>query len=139
MALTPIQQVRLLIQDQEPGLYILADDEIEFLLERNANSVNATSLEAARLVLFKLAQRGDDIVDIFSLKGSKSAEQYRLALQLYLRDPNLNPVLNNVRGYVGGVSKSDMEANDANTDNNLAPSPSPKFTSPYLGTDSFRI
>lgn len=139
MALTPIQQVRLLVQDSEPGLYILADDEIEFLLERNANSVNATSLEAARLVLFKLAQRTDSTVDIFSIKGSKQAEQYRLALQLYLRDPNLNPVLNNVRGYVGGVSKSDMESNNANSDNNLAPNPSPKFTSPYFGTDPFKL
>lgn len=136
MALTAVQQVRLLIQDNEPGLYILADEEIEFLLERNANSVNAASIEAARIVLFKLSQRGEESVDIFSIKGGKAAEQYRLALQLYLKDPMLNPILNNVRGYVGGVSKSDMQANDANADNNLTPSP---FPVTYTSNDPFKF
>jgi hypothetical protein len=131
MALTPIQQVRLLVQDCEPGLYFLADDEIEFLLERNADSINATSIEAARLILFKLAQRSDETVDTFSIKGSKAAEQYRLALQLYLKDSNLNPILNNVGGYVGGISKSDMESNDANTDNNTANSGTTKFNATF--------
>jgi hypothetical protein len=139
MALTPIQQVRLLIQDNEPGLTILADDEIEFLLERNSNSVNATSIEAARLVLFKLSQRGDETVDIFSLKGGKAAEQYRLALQLYLRDPNLNPMLNNIGGYVGGVSKSDMESNDANTDNNPANSGTTQFNATFGYSAPFKL
>lgn len=139
MALTPIQQVRLLTQDSEPGLYFLADDEIEFLLERNSDSVNATSIEAARLILFKLAQRGDETTDIFSLKGSKAAEQYRLALQLYLRDPSLNPMLNNVCGYVGGVSKSDMESNDANTDNNTTNSGSTKFDASCSYSDPFKL
>ena len=136
MALTPIQQIRLLIQDNEPGLYILADEEIEFLLERNNASVNAASTEAARIVLFKMAQRGDETVDIFSIKGRGAAEQYRLALQLYLRDPNLNPVLNNVRGYVGGVSKADMEANDLNTDNNTVPT---SFNTSYNPSSTFQL
>jgi hypothetical protein len=136
MALTPIQQVRLLVQDNEPGLYLLADDEIEFLIERNNNSVNTASIEAARLILFKLSQRGDEVVDLFSIKGAKAAEQYRLALQLYLKDPNLNPILNNVRGYVGGVSKSDMQANDSNADNNLTPSP---FPVTYTSNDPFKF
>lgn len=129
MALTSIQQVRLLVQDNEPGLYLLQDDEITFLIERNFNSVDKASIEAARLILFKLAQRGDETVDIFSIKGRGAAEQYRLALQMFLKDPNLNPVLQNVRGYVGGVSKSDMESNDANSDNNVVPTlfPSPKY------------
>jgi hypothetical protein len=136
MALTAVQQVRLLIQDNEPGLYILADEEIEFLLERNANSVNATSIEAARIVLFKLSQRGDESIDIFALRGSKAAESYRLALQLYLKDPMLNPILNNVRGYVGGVSKSDMQANDANSDNNLVPT---AFPLQFPSSDPFKL
>ena len=31
-------------------------------------------------------------------------------------------MINNVQGYFGGVSKSDMVANDGNLDNNLVPS-----------------
>ena len=125
MALTNIQQVRLLVQDNEVGLYILSDDEITFLLERNNNSVDRTSIEAAKIILFKLSQRTDETVDIFSIRGGKAAEQYRLSLQMWLKDPNLNPLLNNIKGYVGGVSKSDMEQNDAISDNNLVPTSYP--------------
>ena len=121
MELSLIEQVRLLIQDNTPGLYVISDLEINYLLTRNNNNINRTALEAAKVVLLNLSMRGDSTVDIFSLKGSKAAEQYRLALQLFIKDPNLNPVMQNVQGYFSGVSKSDMEANDANTDNFLVP------------------
>lgn len=121
MALSNISAVRLLVQDNEPGLYIISDDEIEYLLDRNSLSINRTALDAARIILLNLSMRGDSTVDIFSIKGAKAAEQYRLALMLFLRDPNLNPVLQNVQGYFGGVSKSDMEANDGNSDNVIIP------------------
>lgn len=122
MALSLIDQVRLLVQDNTPGLYIISDEEINFLLQRNNNKLNPTALEAAKIILMNLSMRGDSTVDIFSIKGGKAAEQYRLALQLFLKDPNLNPMINNVQGYFGGVSKSDMVANDGNLDNNLVPS-----------------
>jgi hypothetical protein len=121
MAFSNIQAVRLLIQDNTPGLYVISDYEINFLLERNNQSINRTALEAARIILLNLAMRGDDTVDIFSIKGAKAAEQYRLALQLFLKDPNLNPALTMSQAYFGGVSKSDMELNDANLDNNTSP------------------
>lgn len=122
MALSLIDQVRLLVQDNTPGLYIISDEEINFLLQRNGNRLNPTALEAAKIILMNLSMRGDSTVDIFSIKGGKAAEQYRLALQLFIKDPNMNPMLNNVQGYFGGVSKSDMVANDGNLDNNLVPS-----------------
>lgn len=122
MALSNIDAVRLLVQDNTPGLYIISDEEINFLLQRNNNKLNPTALEAAKIILMNLSMRGDSTVDIFSIKGGKAAEQYRLALQLFLKDPNLNPMINNVQGYFGGVSKSDMVANDGNLDNNLVPS-----------------
>ena len=125
MALNPIQQVRLLVQDTVPGLYILANEEIEYLLDANAQSVNRAATAAARVILLNLSMRSDSSVDIFSIKSSKAAENYRLALQLFLRSPDLNPVLQNCQGYVGGVSVSDMKANDANYDNNVAPRPFP--------------
>lgn len=119
MALTLTQQVRLNIQDNTPGLYILSDDEITYLLERNNDNVNRASVEAARIVLFNLSMRGDESVDIFSLKSSSSAKAYMEALKLYIRDPNLNQIGNNVQGYASGISLADMQANDANLDNNI--------------------
>ncbi len=121
MPLSSIQQVRLLVQDNTPGLYMISDEEIDFLLERNFQNLNKTSIEAAKIIILNLAVRGDSTVDIFSLKGSKSAEQYRMALELFIKDPNLNPLINNAKGYFGGVSLTDMAENDANSDNNLVP------------------
>jgi hypothetical protein len=122
MALSLIDQVRLLIADNTPGLYLISDDEVNFLLQRNNNNVNRASLEAAKIILMNLAMRGDSTVDIFSIKGAKAAEQYRLALELFLKSPDLNPVLQNTQAYFGGVSKSDMELNNGILDNNLVPS-----------------
>ena len=139
MALTLIQQVRLNIQDNTPGLYILSDDEITYLLERNNDNVNRASVEAARIVLFNLSMRNDESVDVFSIRSSQSAKAYMEALKLYIRDPNLNQIGNNIQGYVGGISLEDMQANDANSDNNIFVPPSnspydiPSNTNNYFG------
>lgn len=123
MALTLIQQVRLNVQDNTTGLYIISDDEITYLLEKFNNNVDKASYQAAKIILLNLAQRSEETVDIFSIKGSKAAEQYRLALELFLKDPANNPLYQNLKGYVGGVSISDMEANNANCDNNIVENP----------------
>jgi hypothetical protein len=139
MALTLIQQVRLNTQDNTPGLYIISDAEIEYLLEKNNNNVNRASVEAARIVLFNLSQRSDESVDVFSIRGSQASKAYMEALKLYIRDPNLNQVGNNLQGYVGGISLEDMQANDANLDNNIFINPTtsrydiPSSTDQYFG------
>jgi hypothetical protein len=135
MALTNIQQVRLLVQDNVPGLYIVSDDEISYFLERNYDNVNKAALDVARVILLNLSMRSDSTVDILSLRNSKTAEQYRLALQLFLRDPNLNPVLNNCQGYFGNVSIADMQSNDSTVDNNIVQSPS--TTTTYTDTSNY--
>ena len=123
MAYTDIQKVRIEVADLDPGFPLLADDEYSYLLEKNNNSVVRASVDAARIILLKLSQQTDETVSIFSVKGSKAAEQYRLALELYIKNPQLNPLYNNLQGYFGGVSISDMEANAANPDNNIVENP----------------
>lgn len=123
MALTQIQAVRVNVADLDPTMPILDDSTYEYFLVKNDFSVNRASMDAARTILLQLAMRGDETVDIFSYKGAKSAEQYRLALQLFLRDPNLNPVLTSAGGYAGGISRSDMQANNENLDNNFIVTP----------------
>lgn len=118
MALTQIQEVRVNVADLDPTMPILDDSTYEYFIVKNNFSVRRASLDAARSILLHLAMRGDETVDIFSYKGAKAAEQYRLALQLFLRDPNLNPVLTSAGGYAGGISHSDMLANNSNLDNN---------------------
>jgi hypothetical protein len=124
MPLTNIEIVRIEVQDIDPSLPLLSDTTYEYLLEKNENNIARTSIDAARIILMQLSQRGDEAVDIFSIKGSRVADTYRQALELYLRNPMLNPLMQGVSGYFGGVSKSDMIANDANLDNNIITSPS---------------
>jgi len=139
MALTLIQQVRLMIQDNTPGLYILSDDEIQFYLDRNNSNVNRASLEAAKSILLNLSMRSSETVDIFSINGSKAAEQYRLALQLFIKDPNLNPVYQNVNIYAGNISKQDMLENNSNADNNYVVTPGSESDIDDIIIDSFEV
>ena len=124
MAWTDIQKVKIEIADLDPTFPLLSDDTYAYYLEKNNNSIPRTALDAARTVLMMLSQRSDETVDIFSIRGSKTAETYRLALQMYIKDQYLNPMNQNLKGYIGGTSLSDMQANDANTDNNIISSPS---------------
>lgn len=119
MAYTAIQQVRLEVADIDPTLPILSDTDYEYFLSKNNNSITRASIDAARTILLVLSQRGEETVDLFSIKGSKAAEQYRLALQLFLTSPSTNPVLQNAKGWVGGTSYEDIQTNLANPDNNL--------------------
>jgi hypothetical protein len=101
---TDIQKCRIEVADLDQSFPLLSDDTYAYYLEKNSNNITKASLDAARTILLMLSQRGDETVDIFALRGSKAAEQYRLALQMYLANPNLNPLLNNTQDYFGGIS-----------------------------------
>lgn len=123
MAVT-IFAVRTEVGDTDPNFPILSDDEISYYIQKNGDSLGRTCIDCAKAILMKLAIRSNDTtIDVFSLKGSKASEQYIQALKLYIRDPNLNPLMQNTQGYFGGVSKSDMLNNDANCDNNTISQP----------------
>lgn len=137
MAITPemITAVRYEIGDFDPSLPLMSNDEIVYFLNKNNESIRRASLDAARVALFKLSQSGDQVVGIISVKGSKVAEQYRLSLELFLKSPHLNPILNGLGRFVdtngntqqplyaGGISNADMLTNVANVDNNYIPNP----------------
>jgi hypothetical protein len=118
-----IQQVRYEVQDTDLSLPLLDDATYTYILTKNLESISRSALDAARMILMQLSLRGDHTVDIFSVKGSKVASEYRAALELYLKSPQLNPIYNNVGGYAGNISVSDMQANVDNLDNNIIRSP----------------
>ena len=123
MALTAIQAVRMKVQDVEPGLYILSDEDIDYLLTEANGNVNKAAVQAAHIIIRNIALRGDETVDILSIKNSSSIRVYKEALEMFIKDPNTNPFINNLKGWVGGVSKSEMESNNCNPDNNIVPNP----------------
>ena len=120
--LTDIQKLRLEVGDVDVSFPILDDTSYEYFLEKHSNNLNRAGLDAARAILFQLSTRNSETVDVFSVKNT-SAESYRQALLLYIKDPNLNPLYKNLKGYVGGVSISDMDANNADLDNNIVENP----------------
>ena len=128
MALTNIEAVRIEIGDDAgPGLEILSDQTIDYFLSKNGNSIARASMDAARAVLMRLAQQGNEQVDILQLQNSRVASEYRHALQLYLRDPNLNPIMNSLKGYFGNTSKEDIFNNNSNLDNNIVKDQSKEY------------
>ena len=122
MALTDVQKVRLNVGDTDVTFPFLSDDSYLYYLEKNNNSVDRASMDAARAILFQLSTRNAETVDIFTIKNT-SADSYRNALTLYLTNPSLNPLINNLKGWVGGVSVSEMQTNDTTLDNNIVQNP----------------
>ena len=119
-----VSDIRYELSDTSVEFPILSDDEINYYLTKNSSNLARTSMDCARAILMKLSMRDNFTVDIFAVRSSGTAQQYMQALQLYIKDPNLNPLMQNLQGYVGGVSISDMQANDSNSDNNRVIRPS---------------
>lgn len=130
MAVTPamIEAVRVEIQDVDPALPILPDSTITYFLEKHSENIQQASLDAARAVLMRLSMdSADEVVDILSLKGSKAAEQYRLSLELYLKNPLLNPVYQTAKGWIGGTSNKDIESTYVDPDQNYVRVPAKEY------------
>ena len=117
-----IHAVRIELGDTSE-LPVMSDEEINYFLSKNNWNIQRTCLDVAKSMLLKLSMVSDQTVDIFSIRGSAAAKQYMQALKMYITDPNLNQALQNLQGYAGGISKSDMQANDANLDNNIVKDP----------------
>jgi hypothetical protein len=129
MALTAIQTIRLLTQDNDIAFPFVTDPEIEYFLNVNDNNISRTTLAVCKVILLQLSLRSNtETVDVFTVTG-KSAGEYRASLELFLKSPHLNPVFQGVTGYAGGISHADIAANTANTDTNF-------ITTPLDGTDA---
>ena len=121
MAVTPemISACRTEVGDVVIELPILADSEYTYFLTKNSENIRRASLDAAKTILLKISLNSkDSVVDVLSIKTSMQADQYRKALQLYIKSPELNGMYSTVSAWAGGISKSDMQANVDNLDNN---------------------
>ena len=135
-----IFKVRMEVQDVDTGLYILPDETLDYILAKNDGSISTSSIEAARMILLRLSMTAkDEIVDIIAIKGSKTAESYRLALELYLKSPQLNPMYNKVTPYAGNISKSDIITNNSNTDTNYVKNINSDFETTSFSSNAFLI
>ena len=129
-----IHALRIELGDTDATFPIMSDAEYRYFLDKNDWSIRRASLDAAKSMLMKLSLRTDESVDIFSMKGSSASKQFMQALQMYIKSPDLNPIYNNAMPYAGGISKSDMLANNANLDNNIIITPSQDSELPRTGS-----
>ena len=123
-----VANLRIELGDTDTALPIMSDSEYQYFLDKNSGSLRRAAMDAAKSIIFKLSMRTDETVDIFSIKGSSASKSYMQALKMYISNPDMNPVYNNAMPYAGGISKSDMIANDANLDNNIFVPPSQDTT-----------
>lgn len=118
-----IQALRIELGDMSPEFPIMSDAEYRYFLDKNDWSIRRAAMDAAKSIMLKLSMRTDETVDIFSIKSSGTAKQYMQALQMYIKNPDLNSLYNTLMPYAGGISKTDMLANDATSDNNIVQNP----------------
>lgn len=114
-----VSNIRIELGDTDTALPIMSDAEYQYFIDKNEGSLRRAAMDAAKSLIFKLSMRTDETVDIFSFKGSSAAKNYMQALSMYIKNPDMNPVLQNAMPYAGGISKADMDANNANQDNNI--------------------
>ena len=107
-----INAVRFEVGDLSQELPFLNDDSYIYFLEKNKENIRKASLDAARVIMLNLSINANDrTVDILSIKGGKAAEAYREALRLFLSNPNLNPVNQNLQAYASGINTTEMLEN----------------------------
>lgn len=123
MALTPIEQVRVLCGDTEgsPFYQMLSDDEIQFFLDINGQNVMAAARQAAISISLQLAgwtsrERVGDI-EIWS----NLSNAYLKALENLINDKSPGNLPNGLMPYAAGISWEDFCANNANPDNIRSP------------------
>lgn len=132
-----VHALRIELGDTDVNFPIMSDEEYRYFLDKNDWTIRRASLDAAKSMLMKLSLRPDETFDIFSIKGSAAAKQFMAALQMYIKNPDLNPIYTNAMPYAGGISKSDMEANNANPDNK--PIINPTQSTQHLPSIRFNI
>ena len=118
-----IHALRIELGDTSAEFPIMTDDEYNYFLSKHDWNIRRAAMDAAKSIMLKLSMRTDETVDIFSIKGSSAAKNYMQALQMYIKNPDLNAMYDKVQGYAGGISKADMQANDSNLDNNIVKDP----------------
>ena len=118
MALTDVEKLKLEIGLSSQAADILSDAEIQYFLDKNNNSVKRASLDAAKTVLFILAQlvheRSGSELEIWNHAWF---ENYMKVLQLYITNPNFSIALEQAKVYAGGISVTDIRNNVENSDN----------------------
>lgn len=115
LPLTLTDQVRLKVADIDPDLPILGDEIYQHYLDRYSDNIRLAARDVANVLLFYLTRYTRERTGNIEVYGAEWASNYRKALEMFLKDPNLSDIA--PIPYAGGISVSDVQANRDNTDN----------------------
>ena len=141
MALTPEEQVRILIGDvpSSPFYPIFTSEEIEFFLDVNGNNIMQSAKMAAIAASMQLAgwntreTTGDITV------WNDLSKQYLKALENLINDKSPGNLPNGLMPYASGISWEDFCANNANPDNIRSPLTKIKMCDTPIISGTFNI
>lgn len=112
-----VDRVRLAIADTNVPSF-LSDAEIQYYLNKHSNNEVSTVKSCAFVILGKLSLTSTNSrVDVLQEDRRQIAGDYLTFIKLAITNPLT--ALMNIRTIAGGVSLSDMAANNANPDNNI--------------------
>ena len=117
MALDAVSAIKLEIGLVGSAEGILSNDELQYFLDKNNQSVKKAALDAAKTVLFILSQLTHTKADVLESWDHDWFNNYYKTLQMYLNDPNFSFAINGAMPYAGGISVADIRANIENYDN----------------------
>lgn len=115
LPLSKVSELRLEVGDIHPDTPYMDDAVYQHLLNKHSNNIKRAGLDAAKSLLFYLNNFTRERTGQIEVYGDAIASNYRKALELYIKNPNLNAI--NAVPYAGGISKADMQANVDNSDN----------------------
>lgn len=109
-----LDRIRLAVGDTLPQP-ILDDDTYQWLLDKYQDNETRAAIDAAQMILFNLTRYVRERTGDIEVYGGNFFDNYRDALMEWLRNPNLSSIV--AMPYAGGISVSDMQANNDNPDN----------------------
>lgn len=109
-----VDRVRLITGDIWDDMEYLTDNDYQYYLTRNDNNERRASIDCMRSILLKLTRGARERTGDIEVYGSEYFKNYLQALTLILKNPDI--AISLAVPYAGGISKSDMYLNDANSD-----------------------
>jgi hypothetical protein len=116
----PIDRIRLTVGDTDELNEYISDQWYSHFLAKNTNNETRAAIDAAKAILVRFTSNTREKVDQVEVYGNELFPNYLQWLKEFIESPALSG-LRSPSPYAGGVSISDMTANNNNIDNNTLP------------------
>lgn len=119
MPMTDIEKIKLELGLLDPMFQPLSDEDYEYFLGKNNNNIILSAQDAAKSIVFFLAQAVREKSDVLELYGDQMFRQYLEALKMFISNAAYSQAVRSASPFAGGISRSDIQANLDNPDNNV--------------------